>query len=562
MTRPALRLLPDVPEIGWTPYAWLVYLPFQFVALVAGGGNRTDWTITLCGMAAFLLLYFRSYWECGSRLFAYALAMAVLGAIVSPDNPAASTYFVYAAACGASYGVATVAWRFLGVLLAAVGIDAWAAHLPPQAWIPALVFSALVGALRIRSCEMEAANASLRLARDEVERLAKVAERERIARDLHDVLGHSLSVIVLKAELASRLAERDVPRAVAEIADVERIARASLGEVREAIAGYRASGILAELARARGVLETAGLDVACELGEIDLPPRHEGVLTLAIREAVTEYRAPRRCIGVHAFARAERARMPLRNCRRRSRWPERRRGRPLGHARARGVARGHARARRRAGHAADPDPAATRRAVIRVVLAEDQGLVRGALAALLELEGDIAVVAQASDGDDALACVRREHPDVLVTDIEMPRRSGLDVAAVVRDAHPSTRVVIVTTFARAGFLRRALDAGVAGYLLKDAPARELADAVRRVAAGGRAIDPQLALDSWSEHDPLTDREREVLRLSAEGLSAGAIGRRLGLSDGTVRNYLSEAGGKLGAANRIEAARIARDKGWL
>ncbi len=200
--------------------------------------------------------------------------------------------------------------------------------------------------------------------------------------------------------------------------------------------------------------------------------------------------------------------------------------------------------------------------MIRVVLAEDQGLVRGALAALLQLEGDIDVVAQANDGDEALALVRSEKPDVLVTDIEMPGRSGIDVAAAIAAERLGTRVVIVTTFARPGFLRRALDAGVGGYLLKDSPARELADAVRRVASGGRAIDPKLALDSWTERDPLTERERGVLRLSAEGLSAAAIGERLGLTDGTVRNYLSEAGSKLGAANRVEAARIARDKGWL
>ena len=200
--------------------------------------------------------------------------------------------------------------------------------------------------------------------------------------------------------------------------------------------------------------------------------------------------------------------------------------------------------------------------MIRVVLAEDQGLVRGALAALLGLEPDIDVVAQASDGDEALERVRAERPDVLVTDIEMPHLSGIDVAAAIRAEKLATKVVIVTTFGRTGFLRRALDAGVGGYLLKDAPARELADAIRRVAAGGRAIDPQLAIDTWTENDPLTERERGVLRLSADGLSASAIGAKLGLTDGTVRNYLSEAIGKLGAANRIEAARIARDKGWL
>lgn len=201
-------------------------------------------------------------------------------------------------------------------------------------------------------------------------------------------------------------------------------------------------------------------------------------------------------------------------------------------------------------------------APIRVVLAEDQGLVRGALAALLGLEGDIDVVAQAADGDEAFALVRKHEPAVLVTDIEMPKRSGLELAADLQQLGARTRVIIVTTFARAGYLRRALDAGVAGYLLKDRPSSELAAAVRTVDAGGRAIDPMLALDSWTERDPLSDRERTVLRLAGEGLTAGTIAAQLHLSDGTVRNYLSEAIGKVGASNRIEAARIARERGWL
>ncbi|HET7814359.1 MAG TPA: response regulator transcription factor [Candidatus Baltobacteraceae bacterium] len=200
--------------------------------------------------------------------------------------------------------------------------------------------------------------------------------------------------------------------------------------------------------------------------------------------------------------------------------------------------------------------------MIRLVIAEDQALVRGALAALLRLEHDIEVVAEAKDGDEALELVRTHSPDVLVTDIEMPGRSGLDVAAALRAEKSKTRVVIVTTFARSGYLRRALDAGVGGYLLKDAPAAQLADGIRRVAAGERAIDPQLALESWSEPDPLTDRERAVLRLAGEGASAADIGQRLSLSEGTVRNYLSEAIGKLGVSNRIEAARLARSRGWL
>ena len=200
--------------------------------------------------------------------------------------------------------------------------------------------------------------------------------------------------------------------------------------------------------------------------------------------------------------------------------------------------------------------------MIRVVLAEDQAMVRGALAALLAIERDIDVVGQAADGVDALALVRERTPDVLVADIEMPRLTGLELAAAIRRDRLPCRVIVLTTFARAGYLRRALDAGAAGYLLKDAPSAQLADAVRRVHAGGRVVDPTLAVEAWSEPDPLTDRERQVLRLAAEGLAGPEIAEQLRLSEGTVRNYLSEAISKLGARNRVEAARIAQQKGWL
>ncbi|WP_255505585.1 response regulator transcription factor [Alkalisalibacterium limincola] len=200
--------------------------------------------------------------------------------------------------------------------------------------------------------------------------------------------------------------------------------------------------------------------------------------------------------------------------------------------------------------------------MIRVLVAEDQAMIRGALVALLGLEPDIEVVAEAGDGDEAWSALQAHQPDVLVTDIEMPGISGLELAGRVQSTMPSTRVVVVTTFGRAGYLRRALESGVRGYLLKDAPSGELADALRRVHAGGRAIDPHLAAAAWDEADPLTDRERAVLRLAGEGASAGDIGERLHLSPGTVRNYLSEAIGKLGVGNRIEAYRLARHKGWL
>jgi Response regulator containing a CheY-like receiver domain and an HTH DNA-binding domain len=200
--------------------------------------------------------------------------------------------------------------------------------------------------------------------------------------------------------------------------------------------------------------------------------------------------------------------------------------------------------------------------VIRVVLAEDQGMVRGAFAQLLDLEPDISVVATAADGDAALRAVREHRPDVLLTDIEMPGASGLDLAARLADEPDAPRVVVVTTFARSGYLRRALDHGVAGYVLKDAPIDRLADAVRRVHAGGRVIDPELAVAAWEGTDPMTDREREVLRLAAEGLPNAEIAARLHLAEGTVRNYLSTVIAKLGVRNRVEAARLATERGWL
>jgi len=200
--------------------------------------------------------------------------------------------------------------------------------------------------------------------------------------------------------------------------------------------------------------------------------------------------------------------------------------------------------------------------MIRILLAEDQALVRGALSALLSLESDIDVVGAAADGEAAWRELQRLKPDVLVTDIEMPGLSGLELAQRIQRQELPVKVVIVTTFGRAGFLRRALDAGVSGYLLKDAPAEDLAEALRKVHRGGRAIDPQLAMDAWTEADPLNDRERQVLRLAGDGMSATEIAAKLNLSSGTVRNYLSEAIGKLGVGNRIEAYRLARQKGWL
>ena len=201
--------------------------------------------------------------------------------------------------------------------------------------------------------------------------------------------------------------------------------------------------------------------------------------------------------------------------------------------------------------------------MISIVVAEDQALVLGALATLLDLEDDLTVVGRAGDGNSALALIDRLRPDILVSDIEMPGLTGLELADRLAKANSPAKVIIVTTFGRPGYLRRAMDAGVCGYLLKDSPAADLVAAVRRVAGGGKAISAELATLAWdAEVDPMTERERAVLRLAAEGRSNKEIAATLQLSPGTVRNYLSEVSVKLDASNRLEAGRIARDMGWL
>ncbi|MFC4032620.1 response regulator [Streptomyces polygonati] len=200
---------------------------------------------------------------------------------------------------------------------------------------------------------------------------------------------------------------------------------------------------------------------------------------------------------------------------------------------------------------------------VRVLLADDQSMVREALATLLGLEADIEVVAQVGRGDEVVGAARGCGPDVAVLDIEMPGMTGIEAAAELRAALPGVKVVIVTTFGRPGYLRRAMESGADAFLVKDAPAAQLADAVRRVLRGERVIDPTLAAAALAEGaDPLTGREREVLRAAADGSVNADIARRLRLSEGTVRNYLSTAIQKTGARNRAEAVGIAREKGWL
>jgi two-component system, NarL family, response regulator DesR len=200
---------------------------------------------------------------------------------------------------------------------------------------------------------------------------------------------------------------------------------------------------------------------------------------------------------------------------------------------------------------------------IRVLIAEDQAMVRGALSALLTLEDDFEIVAEISRGDEVVPAALDSLPDVALLDIEMPGGDGLTAAAALRERLPSCRVIILTTFGRAGYLKRAMESGAAGFLLKDSPASELATAIRRVMHGERVVDPVLAAAALSEGEsPLTKREREVLVASANGATIEEVARKLYLSEGTVRNYLSNAIKKLDARNRVEAARLAERKGWL
>ncbi|MBP2114720.1 response regulator transcription factor [Paenibacillus sp. FSL P2-0089] len=200
--------------------------------------------------------------------------------------------------------------------------------------------------------------------------------------------------------------------------------------------------------------------------------------------------------------------------------------------------------------------------MISIIIAEDQRLLRGAMASLLDLEDDIEVAGEAGDGAEALALIERVQPDVCLMDIEMPLMSGLEVAELLKSRGCRTKIIILTTFARPGYFERGVKAGIQGYLLKDEPVDKLADAIRRVMGGGREVSPELVFGSLREENPLSDREREILKLAAAGRSAGEIAAALHLSYGTVRNYISEILSKLAVKTRIEAVRLAEDKGWM
>jgi two-component system, NarL family, sensor histidine kinase DesK len=294
-----LSLLPAETrrEAGFTPYVWIIYL-LPFVADPFWRGRSIGViALTLVAAFVFLALYFAGYWSRGRRLLLIVAAITALGLVFIPFNRGAGCFFIFAAGHAGSSGPPVQAARVIAAVLAAAGLAAFAYRLPPLAWIPVIVIAAIIGAVCIQAAESARKNQRLRAAQEEIQRLAQVAERERIARDLHDLLGHTLSVIVLKTELASKLADRDTAAAFREIRDVEQIARQALREVRAAVTGYRAQ-IGEEIACARQAFAAAGVSFEPSVELLPLSAAQESVLAFAIREGVTNvlrHAGARRC---------------------------------------------------------------------------------------------------------------------------------------------------------------------------------------------------------------------------------------------------------------------------
>jgi len=282
-----MRLIPKATDLGWTPYAWLVYLGIFWFATLVEDPTPKDWMLTALGTALFLPLYFWGYWLSGRKALLAVGGITLLGILFAPINWGSSVFFVFAAGHLGYIGSAAFAFRLLLVLAAIPPLEAWLLDLSPFFWIPATVFSLLIGGINIHYAGVRRSQAALRRTQDEVERLAKLAERERIARDLHDLLGHTLTVITRKAELARRLADKDSARAAVEIGEVEQVAREALTEVRSAVSGFRQTDFSTELAQARVALQSARIHFEAETDAINIDPATEQVLALALREATT-----------------------------------------------------------------------------------------------------------------------------------------------------------------------------------------------------------------------------------------------------------------------------------
>jgi two-component system sensor histidine kinase DesK len=282
-----VRLLPPHSHLGWTPYAWLVYLSFYVAWAVITSDTAARWILNGLGLLAFLAFYFPAFWVQGGRLVALAFAIVGLGVVLIPFNPGANAFFIYGAAFLGEAVRPRVAVRWLLLIVAILAVEAWLVPLHAVAWAPGIAFSLLIGGTNIHFGEVRRKEAALLAAEKEAQRHAAIAERERIARDLHDLLGHTLSVIVIKSELAAKLADRDPQRAAAEIRDVEQISRQALKEVREAIHGYRGGRMEQEVENGRKALAAAGVALHADLQPLQVEPGAEQALALAVREALT-----------------------------------------------------------------------------------------------------------------------------------------------------------------------------------------------------------------------------------------------------------------------------------
>jgi two-component system, NarL family, sensor histidine kinase DesK len=285
-----LRLLPEDSREGWTPYAWLIYLATFFIEPVIrtrhGTASTGYWLVTLLGVIVFLVSYFAGYWVKGRRRILVVLFQTMLGVVFAPINTGSSVFFVYAASFAGFVNPQRVAVRLVPAVAAVGALTAWFSGAPLFYWIVATVIALLVGGVNLHTAGQYRADSKLRLAHAQIEHLATIAERERIARDLHDVLGHTLSMIVLKAELAGKIIDGDPARAAAEMGDVESVARRTLQDVREAIRGYRPT-LADEVARAVALLTTAGVEADVHIEPPSLTQEQEQALALAVREAAT-----------------------------------------------------------------------------------------------------------------------------------------------------------------------------------------------------------------------------------------------------------------------------------
>ena len=529
----------------------MVFLFFPIVSLWRLDDGPERW-LGLVALTVFIPLYISSFTHLGAfldvrgrktQLVRAALIVIIIAVLAWSIRIDVISMFPFLVGF-TSYGL----WppirlpATLAVIGVSVAVVIWQG-MPAVYFTPVIITVLLVVAsmLTVRVIEYEVAAA------ESEQHLRAAEERERLARDVHDLVGHSITVATLRLQLAERLFDSDPDRARAELARTREFLQETHGELRRSITGQQERSLVNEVDRVVDALHSSGVQVDVKGSPEVVRGPVALVLGWVLREAATNVlrhanaRRVRICFEPHGFSMIDDGDGPGQG-----------KGSGIPGMRQRVAASGGDGRLRGEGDV-----------VIRVLLADDQDLIRGALAALLELEPDIDVVAQVGRGDEVLAAAREARAEACLIDIQMPGVDGIEAARQLRDQLPGVRVVMVTTFDRPGYLRRSLEAGAIGFVVKNTPAAELAEIVRRAHAGLRTIDRELAHDVlFTLPNPLTTREQEVLQLAASGEPVAQLARKLFLSQGTVRNHLSNAIGKTGAANRMEAVRIATERGWL